>query len=427
MSYTVKVEKLTKTYKLYKNNVDRVKEVLLPFKKQYYQEFKALQNVSFTVKKGETVGIIGRNGSGKSTLLQVICGIIKSSSGFIETRGRIAALLELGAGFNPEFTGRQNVYLNAAILGVEDKVINERFSDIVEFAGIGNFVDQPVKTYSSGMFVRLAFSIAVNVDPDILVIDEALSVGDAFFQSKCFSKFKEFQEKGITVLLVTHDMNAVTRFCSKAYLLENGQVHSFGNPKKVVDEYNRLVVDCSNLKSNAACDDKNSDANVKLSDFSARNEFEINPDENRYGNGMAEIFNAGIYSLEGQPVQTMLHGLTYEFKLEVRFLGDLINPILSYTIKDLKGFDISGTNTLYKNIKTEKVKKNDVIQVSFRHKNILNKGQYLLSFGCAGFENGKYVVYDRRFDYLIFEVLSDQMGVGFVDLESTVKINKYKS
>ena len=426
MDYTVKVDQITKTYKLYKNNIDRVKEVLTPFKKQYYKEFQALQNISLTIKQGETVGIIGRNGSGKSTLLQIICGIIKPTVGNVDTKGRIAALLELGAGFNPEFTGRENVYLNAAILGVEDKIINERFENIVDFAGVGNFIDQPVKTYSSGMFIRLAFSIAVNVDPDILVIDEALSVGDAFFQSKCFSKFKEFQEKGITVLLVTHDLNAIVQFCSKAYLLENGQVYSFGNPKEVVDVYNRLVVDCTDTKIDTKkdkiiCGNQTCNTPMKQLDSSDKNRFQINPDENRYGNGMAKIFNAGIYDLKGKPVQTIIHGLTYEFKLEVKFLKDLTNPVLAYTIKDLKGFDISGTNTLYKNIETGTVKKNDVMQVTFRHKNLLNKGQYLLSFGCAGFENGEYIVYDRRFDYLIFEVLSEQLGVGFIDLESTVE------
>ena len=213
----INLKNITKTYRLYNNHADRVKETFHPLRKKYHHSFNALTDVSLDVKRGKTVGIIGRNGSGKSTLLQIICGILQPTSGIVEISGRISALLELGAGFNPEFTGRQNIYMNCAILGLTHEEIKARFDDIVAFAEIGDFIGQPVKTYSSGMYVRLAFAIAINVNPDILVVDEALSVGDTLFQSKCFAKFKEFQEKGITILFVTHAMDLITRYCSSAW------------------------------------------------------------------------------------------------------------------------------------------------------------------------------------------------------------------
>ena len=245
----VSVKNLTKAYKLYNNHADRVKEALNPFRKSYHRVFNALSDVSLIIQRGETVGIIGRNGSGKSTLLQVVAGILQPTHGDIYVNGRISALLELGAGFNPEFSGRQNVFINAAILGLSYDEIEIRFSEIAAFANIGDYIDQPVKTYSSGMYVRLAFAIAINVNPDILIVDEALAVGDTLFQTKCFAKFREFQERGVTVVFVTHSLDLVTRYCSGAYLLEQGKLIYSGAPKKVVDEYNRLIVNCSKMAS----------------------------------------------------------------------------------------------------------------------------------------------------------------------------------
>ncbi len=239
------VKDLSKSYYLYNKRSDRVKEAFHPFRKKYHNPFNALKNVSLSIQKGETVGIIGRNGSGKSTLLQVICGILKPTGGSVEKNGRISALLELGAGFNPEFTGRENVYINGAIFGLKREEIDERFESIEAFADIGIYIDQPVKSYSSGMYVRLAFAVAVNARPDILIVDEALAVGDTLFQSKCFAKFKEFQKKDVTILFVSHSMDLVTRYCSKAYLLDKGEIVSEGASKHVVDAYNRLIVNNS--------------------------------------------------------------------------------------------------------------------------------------------------------------------------------------
>jgi ABC-type polysaccharide/polyol phosphate transport system ATPase subunit len=233
----ISIKNLTKTYKLYTSHADRVKETFNPFRKKYHRPFNALANISFDVKRGETLGIIGRNGSGKSTLLQIICGILQPTSGSVEINGRISALLELGAGFNPEFTGRQNIYMNCAILGLTREEIDARFDDIVAFANIGDFIGQPVKTYSSGMYVRLAFSIVISVDPDILIIDEALSVGDHEFQQKCVERMMEFREAGKTIVFCSHSMYLVNELCAKAVWLCDGLVSSHGKTSKVISEY----------------------------------------------------------------------------------------------------------------------------------------------------------------------------------------------
>ncbi len=233
----ISVKNLTKTYKLYTSHADRVKETFNPFRKKYHRPFNALTNVSFNVKRGEVLGIIGQNGSGKSTLLQIICGILQPTSGSVEINGRISALLELGAGFNPEFTGRQNIYMNCAILGLTREEIDIRFDDIVGFADIGDFIGQPVKTYSSGMYVRLAFSIVISVDPDILIIDEALSVGDHEFQQKCVNRMMEFREAGKTIVFCSHSMYLINDLCAKAVWLCKGRARSHGKTSKVISEY----------------------------------------------------------------------------------------------------------------------------------------------------------------------------------------------
>ncbi|OGW81897.1 MAG: hypothetical protein A3G33_05305 [Omnitrophica bacterium RIFCSPLOWO2_12_FULL_44_17] len=233
----ISIQNLSKKYRLYNSPRERFLEALHPFRKKYHREFWALKNINFNIKKGTTVGIVGRNGSGKSTLLQLICSVLKPTSGEIHVNGRISALLELGAGFDPQFTGRENVLLNGQISGIPLVEMKKRLPEIEAFADIGDFIDQPVKTYSSGMFLRLAFAAAINVDPDILVVDEALAVGDAKFQHKCYSKFLEFQKDGKTVLFATHDANAIVRHCDSAILLEKGKILEIGEPKAVTNYY----------------------------------------------------------------------------------------------------------------------------------------------------------------------------------------------
>ncbi len=237
----ISVRNLTKTYRLFGHPGDRIKQCISLGLAKYYRDFTALNDVSFDIKKGETVGLIGRNGSGKSTLLQIICGILKPSSGTVQVKGRVAALLELGAGFNPEFTGRENVYFQGALMGLSKVQMREKFDTIVAFADIGPFIDQPVRTYSSGMFVRLAFAVAVHVDPDVLVIDEAITVGDPGFRARCFRRIAELRSIGCTILFVSHDMDEITRLCSRAILLDGGEQLASGPPHLLAGWFQRLL------------------------------------------------------------------------------------------------------------------------------------------------------------------------------------------
>ncbi|MFA6550605.1 MAG: ABC transporter ATP-binding protein, partial [Candidatus Gracilibacteria bacterium] len=223
----IKTENLSKSYKLYKNPIDRLKESLSPFRKKYHHDFFALKNINFEIKKGETIGIVGKNGSGKSTLLKIITKVLTPTEGHVTTKGKISALLELGAGFNPELSGTENIYFNGAIMGYTKEEIDKKLDNIIAFADIGEFIEQPVKTYSSGMFVRLAFAVATNVDPEILIIDEALSVGDMFFQAKCMEKMKKMINKGITLMFVSHDTGAIKSVCQKSILLDEGAIIDF--------------------------------------------------------------------------------------------------------------------------------------------------------------------------------------------------------
>ncbi len=435
MSNTIiSLDNVGKAYRVYKRQIDRIREALLPSRRVLHQDFHALTGISLSIERGETVGIVGRNGSGKSTLLQVVCGILQPTEGRVQVDGRISALLELGAGFNPEFTGRENVYLNASILGLQRQEIDACFGDIESFADIGEFIDRPVKTYSSGMYVRLAFAVAINVRPDILIVDEALSVGDTLFQAKCFAKFKQFQEQGITILFVTHSMDLVTRYCSRAFLLEGGHLLEEGPAKDVVDTYNRLLVEESAPADGPETlppvqeqgGDSQENRETQLLDHmkNSEHEFRLNPDENRYGNGKAEILRVGIYDQSGRPQQTLRHGDTYEVVMDVAFTEDLHNPVFAFTIKDVKGFDISGTNTFFHDIDTGSVSKGDVVRARFRQRIVLNAKAYLLSFGCAGFEDGEYVVYDRRYDLISFEVISDRLSVGIFDPDAEITVSR---
>ena len=241
MENAITVKDVTKIYKLYDKPIDRLKEALNPFHKEYHKKFYALNNLSFEVKKGETVGIIGTNGSGKSTILKIITGVLTPTTGEVEVNGVISALLELGAGFNMDYTGIENIYMNGTMMGFSKKEMDAKLQEILDFADIGDFVYQPVKTYSSGMFVRLAFALAINVEPEILIVDEALSVGDVFFQSKCYRRMEEIRQKGTTILMVTHDMGSIIKYCDKVVLLNKGNFVAEGAPGHMVDLYKKIL------------------------------------------------------------------------------------------------------------------------------------------------------------------------------------------
>ncbi|TKB05991.1 ABC transporter ATP-binding protein [Desulforhopalus sp. IMCC35007] len=439
----IAVKNVTKIFRLYNRQLDRIREALSFFgRKAYHHPFYALKNITFTIHRGDTVGIVGRNGSGKSTLLQIICGILQPTAGSAQVWGRISALLELGAGFNPEFTGRENVYLNGEILGISRQEMDDCFEDIESFAAIGEFIDQPVKSYSSGMYVRLAFAVAINVNPDILIVDEALSVGDTAFQAKCFAKFREFQNNGVTILFVTHSMDLISRYCNNAILLEQGQMIKLGPAKDIVDEYNRLIVDCSEAQMVRTEESDASAADMDTTDYDVPEKksskrilthlratelaYQLNPSENRYGNGKAEIIEVGIDSLSEKEKYSFVHGEKYRFWFKTLFHETIKDPITAYTIKDVKGFDITGTNTLFQKKDLGVVNAGEIILTEFDQRMMLNPGGYLLSFGCAGFDEGGYVVYDRRYDMITFDVVSDRSSVGLFDLGSEIKISRVK-
>ena len=423
---SIRIEGLGKVYKLFSTPFDRVKETFHPLRRKYHQRFQALSDVSLEIEKGDTVGIIGRNGSGKSTLLQVICGILQPTTGTVWKCGRIAALLELGAGFNPEFSGRENVYLNGSILGLTRREIDDCFDEILAFADIGEFIDQPVKTYSSGMYVRLAFAVAINVRPDILIVDEALAVGDTLFQARCFAKFREFQQRGITIIFVTHSIDLITRYCNKVCLLDRGRLQAFGAPQEVIDRYNKLILDYASRgrhKEPAFCSLEQHRAGLQEDGCP----FLLNPDENRYGNGQATIEQVGIYTADDQPAQALKQMEEYEIRLRIAFHARVASPVIAYIIKDVQGMDITGSNTLYHHLETGVCEAGERLTVSFIQRMQLAGGGYILSVGCAGYDDGEYVVYERRYDVLPFEVAARRPCVGVVDLDSVITVTRLGS
>lgn len=396
----ISVKNLTKTYRIFGHPGDRIKQALTFGKMRFHREFTALQDVSFEIKKGETVGIIGRNGSGKSTLLQLICGILKPSSGTAQVNGRISALLELGAGFNPEFTGRENVYFQGAVMGLTKEEMDERFVDISAFADIGEFIDQPVRTYSSGMYVRLAFAAAINVGPDILVVDEALSVGDAQFQAKCFGKFREFQEKGVTILFVTHSLDLVAAHCERVILLDRGRLVESGSPKVAIDAYRKLLTTQHQVvgPGTLAADVQTRRLWVGM--------FQSNSSEVRYGSRETEIIEAGLFTPEGRPTQLLHHGDECLIKIRLLSHRGKLHPFMSFVIKDLKGVPLCGTTTLMEDVHLESPQSGQTLGAVFRLQMFLNPGNYLLSVGSQALgPDGVMVAHDHRTDYLPFEVM----------------------
>lgn len=425
----ISVNHVSKVYKLYDNPMDRLKESLGLSRKKKYKEHYALNGISFEIKKGETVGIIGTNGSGKSTILKIITGVLNPTSGSVQVDGRISALLELGAGFNMEYTGLENVYLNGTMLGFSKEEIDARLQDILDFADIGEFIHQPVKTYSSGMFVRLAFAVAINIDPEILIVDEALSVGDIFFQSKCFRKFEEFKERGKTILLVSHDLSSISKYCDRVILLNKGNKVSEGSPKVVVDEYKKILAnkseDAETETKEEAIDTPDQEVqNEQNGKFSIKNNwskpFPLNPEFIEYGTGKAEILDFLIRDCNGNITNLIEKDTEFEIEMKVKFHDAVSEPIFAYTIKDIRGTDLTGTNTMYENAPVREMHKDDVQEVSFRQKMTLQGGEYMLSLGCTGYCDGDFEVFHRLYDICNLSVMSAKNTIGFYDIHSSV-------
>lgn len=413
----IQVNGISKIYKLYEKPTDRVKESFGMTNKKYHTEHYALEDVSFDVQKGEILGIIGTNGSGKSTLLKIITGVLNSSKGEIKVNGSISALLELGTGFNPEYTGMENIYLYGTLMGYTHEQTSKKVKDIIEFADIGDFINQPVKTYSSGMFARLAFAVSINVDPDILIVDEALSVGDIFFQAKCYKKFEEFRRNNKTIIFVTHDLGSVLKYCSRAVLLNKGKLLKDGTPKEVIDLYKRVLVGQEGeiVESNA---------NTFEEKGIWKHELVNNTDLLEYGDKRAEIIDYCILDENKVIGNNIIKGRKFEIKMKIRFNDKILEPILAFTIKDKQGTELTGTNTKIEHKDLATVEAGEIIEVTFKQKMLLQGGTYLLSLGCTGFENVDFQVYHRLYDVCNINVVSDKDTVGFFDMESEVAIER---
>ncbi|MCD7992691.1 MAG: ABC transporter ATP-binding protein [Clostridia bacterium] len=487
--YAIDVADVTKVYRLYEKPIDRLKESMSISHKNYHRDFYALNQLSFKVRKGETVGIIGTNGSGKSTILKIITGVLTPTTGEVKVDGKISALLELGAGFNMDYTGIENIYMNGTMMGYTKKEMDAKLQDILEFAEIGDFVYQPVKTYSSGMFVRLAFALAINVDPEILIVDEALSVGDVFFQSKCYRRMEEIRQKGTTILMVTHDMGSIIKYCDRVVLLNKGEFIAEGPAGRVVDMYKKILAgqldalkaelererqqreslsegsgqeDAGNgqedtdkvpeqaghgehtgagteekeaAHSQAGAGKKSGD--VEMSDFSGgmglersrlmKDQLTINYDRTEYGDGRAEIVDLGLFDERGNITNLLLKGEMFTIKERIHFNTEIQSPIFTYTIKDKKGTELTGTNTMFEGADIQPVKGGDEYVVEFTQKMTLQGGEYLLSMSCTGFEQGEHVVYHRLYNVTNITVISNKNTVGVYDMESRVKAEKVEA
>ena len=413
--YAIEAEKISKVYRLYDRPRDRFLEAINP-KKRRSKDHYALTDVDLKIKKGETVGIIGTNGSGKSTILKIITGVLSPTSGNITVNGRISALLELGAGFNMEYNGIENIYLNGTMMGFSRKEIDERLDSILQFADIGEYVYQPCKTYSSGMFVRLAFAVAINIDPEILIVDEALSVGDVFFQSKCYHKFEEFKEQGKTILFVSHDLSSIAKYCDRVILLNKGIKLDEGGPKEMIDAYKQVLVGQYKVTddSEVSMDD--------LSRMSSEAAEAVNPDALEYGTGDAKIRDYYITDKNGTRTTAIIKGEEFTIHFSVDFMADIKAPIFAFTVKNIRGTEITGTNTMYEKAFLEPVKSGDTKMVTFRQRMDLQGGEYLLSFGVTGYEQDKFQVYHRLYDVLNVTVVSDKNTVGYYDMNSQIEV-----
>lgn len=418
--FAIRVKNVTKMYKLYNRHRDRLIDAFGLSKGKNYREHFALKNVSFDIKKGETIGIIGTNGSGKSTILKIITGVLYPTEGEVEIDGRISALLELGAGFNMEYTGIENIYLNGTMCGFSKEEIDSRLQDILDFADIGDFVYQPVKSYSSGMFVRLAFAVAINIDPEILIVDEALSVGDVFFQNKCYHKFEEFKQQGKTILFVSHDLGSINKYCDRVVLLNKGDILAEGEPSVMIDLYKQVLV--NQLGDNNKVDQNADSAKQEKTDL-WREHYPRNPDCQEYGDQLVEIQDYAILDENDMYTSSLVKGRPFKLKVKLKVNAPITAvPIATYTIRDIKGTVITGTNTMYERAELGELNPGDTKIVTFSQEMNLQGGEYLISFGCTRYESDDFQVYHRLYNVCSLTVISDKNTVGYYDMNSIVEV-----
>ena len=454
----IHAEHLGKAFPIYEKPMHRLMQMLSrgQAKQRWFRQFKALQDVNLTVRRGETLGIVGRNGSGKSTLLQLICGTLQPSTGSVEVRGRIAALLELGAGFNPEFTGRENVFLYGTVLGLTRQQVAERFEEIAAFADIGDFIEQPVKSYSSGMYVRLAFAVAVNVTPDILVVDEALSVGDEAFQRKCFARINKIRADGATVLFVSHSAGIVTQLCDRAVLLDRGEMLLEGSPKFVVSRYHKMLyvpaerAEAMRLAIRAERDDGSAEALPGLSEADRQDSqlvassvdagrgvsaTESAPgwfDEGlvpkstvRYDTRGAHIEAPHLETLDGRKVNVLRAGESYEYVYRIEFAEPAASVRFGMLIKTVTGLELGGGATHLPHDAIAMVEAGQTLEARFRFRCLLEGGTYFLNAGVLATLGEEEIYIDRLVDAAMFRVMPqpERLATGLVDfcVSSTVR------
>lgn len=410
----ISIKNLTKDYKLYENKMDRLKEAIFINKKKYYKEFSALRDVSLEIKRGETIGLIGKNGSGKSTLLKILTGIITPTSGELEVKGKISALLELGAGFNPEYTGLENIYLNATILGFTKKQIDDKLQEILDFADIGDFIYHPVKLYSSGMFVRLAYAVQACIDPEILIVDEALAVGDAAFSLKCMNHMKKLVAKGVTVILVTHDVQAIRSFCSRVIWLQHGEIIKEGSPSEITSEYVKSLF--LEEKAESLVNAKK----VKIKEKEPKKELI------RWGNHKVVIRDFNIFNQVDEDTDILYWGE----RISIKFMAEVIDTDIdfenlgfAFSFRNKHGLDLIVSTTFDEGISFGNYSKNKFIEVQFDLENILTPGDYSLVLSAEDRSNNNPSYYDFIENAVVFKVLGNKRFFSLVQPQIKQHVN----
>jgi len=411
----ISLKNISKCYKRYAYPIDRLKEIVLPGKSRT-EEFWALRNISLDIYRGETLGIVGQNGSGKSTLLQIIAGTLTPTTGELKVDGRISALLELGSGFNPEFTGRQNVFFNGQVLGLSQEEIINKFDSIAAFAEIGSFIDRPVKTYSSGMVVRLAFAVVANIEPAILIVDEALAVGDAKFQARCMKRIRQLKEQGVTVLFVSHDASSVKMLCNRAVLINQGVILDIDKPKEVINHYVALL--SSEKKQIDSLEDvyENNSVAQKEAGATATSDVVAN---NRHGNKLAIIKSFKVTDFAEREVDKFLTTERIKIIIAVETRSKLSDLVVGISIKNLMGLTVYGTNTFLNNCDLPEIEAHQQLVVKFDVPCSLNKGVYTVTLGVHSEEG---LSYDWVDELIVFEVTNSNICDGVVDLRALIDV-----
>ena len=416
----IDIKNLTKEYKMYVSKKDRLVETIFPSVKKH-STFRAMDNLNLEVKKGEILGILGKNGAGKSTLLKMVTGVVVPTSGEIKVNGKISSLLELGTAFNMELTGLENIYQHGQVMGLSKEEIEATKQDVIDFADIGDHLYQPVKTYSSGMFARLAFACAINVDPEILIVDEVLSVGDMAFQLKCFKKFQQFKERGKTILFVTHSIADVLKNCTRTIILQNGKKTFDGGVKEGVELYKKIIT------GNAPTENKTDEKKfVKGKEENTwKSHFNENPNVIEYGNLKAQVIDYGVFDENNKYLSFIDNDKTVVLKSKIKFNEEIDNPIFTMTIKDFNGVEIAGTNTMIEKIYPGKFQKGEIAEVEFKQKLPIAPNKYTLSFSCTHINaNGELEVLNRKYEALLIEIISSKDNVGLVKLDTKIDIKR---